>query len=1004
MDQQQQETQQEQQITMGQRSSPVQSTQTQPEQQQQQQQQQQPQQQQQDTVMGNTEPSPVGSDVPHPTEGTSPNSTSPTKVPTKPHGNSEKPGVNRVRLTQACNTCRDRKIKCSGDEPCRHCLKVGTECVYEKVRGKRGPKKGSLVGRVRNKDKTSPGATAVPGSGSDTGQNHKQNRNSTSAPRSDSASMRSASDQETSPVSAQSTLAHAHEVPPVRGHNRSHSISASAQQQAPPPMQTPNSQKPKVSGKVNLPVMDIPKAAVLHLIGLFFTHVNNHQYELLHKEWFLEELRKERVSAGLLYAMCAVAAKYSRHPSLKADPLYIAGERFATLARTFLRQHVDGGAMQPRLSTVQTLTILAVYEYDNARGAKAWMDIGNAIRIAQILGYDRLHEPVAGAGSSKSFTFREVRRRTLWTLYIMERLHITGSPSLLPVLGVAGEDLTIQLPVKSELALSESPKETETLCGAAIVGEEATLVPNMGAFAYLVKISTIWGKAVKYVQKQGRGLRERESSPELDSPDHLPMWHPRSSFTTLTLELQAWSANLPEHLAFSPNTLAAHIGTGEAGLFVLMHVMYHQTICYLHRTMMPSASPSVKLAGVPKQFLRASRQKATLHANAVSSVMNSVMQRKGLIVLSSFAGYSMFNASTILIHNATSSIQETANLAKANFQTNLRVMTVMKDYFKPVGSLCDSISWMYEVQTSMFGSHHVGQKRKSIDENEQHSSDDPDSPVTGHALTAEAAAAASANAQPNKFFERYFRKQEPMYAPLSIDDEREDDDIQIHGHDSNNFPSARPSISALPPHMSSFPPSRSEFDVLNPYLQDMMHVNRELEELGRSPSVINHSGMATPQFDPMGFQSPTGMGPLSGTFPHQPADPSYFSAQPQASFHGDNQFAPSFATTPQVPQFQGNQPALTPMPDVNFGMQHQQPTPFDVTGGFTTAPVSPTTAAAQAGHLYGSLDDSMRTGMMGLAGSEEPVRSFQQEYEDHSYLGTMAPTDFASLSYVYAKH
>lgn len=36
----------------------------------------------------------------------------------------------RSKVTRACDACKSRKKACSGDTPCKHCLRVGTSCTY----------------------------------------------------------------------------------------------------------------------------------------------------------------------------------------------------------------------------------------------------------------------------------------------------------------------------------------------------------------------------------------------------------------------------------------------------------------------------------------------------------------------------------------------------------------------------------------------------------------------------------------------------------------------------------------------------------------------------------------------------------------------------------------------------------------------------------------------------------------------------------------------------------
>ncbi|KAI9296288.1 hypothetical protein K502DRAFT_289711, partial [Neoconidiobolus thromboides FSU 785] len=49
----------------------------------------------------------------------------------------------RSRARQACEPCRKKKTKCSGDYPkCSNCTVHGFECVYVAIEKRRGPQKG----------------------------------------------------------------------------------------------------------------------------------------------------------------------------------------------------------------------------------------------------------------------------------------------------------------------------------------------------------------------------------------------------------------------------------------------------------------------------------------------------------------------------------------------------------------------------------------------------------------------------------------------------------------------------------------------------------------------------------------------------------------------------------------------------------------------------------------------------------------------------------------------
>ncbi|KAI9329595.1 hypothetical protein BD770DRAFT_334004, partial [Pilaira anomala] len=51
----------------------------------------------------------------------------------------------RKRLTQACELCRRKKIRCDGSKPtCGNCTRLNNECTYSTSSKKRGPRQGYI--------------------------------------------------------------------------------------------------------------------------------------------------------------------------------------------------------------------------------------------------------------------------------------------------------------------------------------------------------------------------------------------------------------------------------------------------------------------------------------------------------------------------------------------------------------------------------------------------------------------------------------------------------------------------------------------------------------------------------------------------------------------------------------------------------------------------------------------------------------------------------------------
>ncbi|KAI8071025.1 hypothetical protein BC940DRAFT_235023 [Gongronella butleri] len=90
----------------------------------------------------------------------------------EPQQHSLEPPSKRKRLTQACDMCRKKKIKCDGGKPsCANCVKLGRECSYIPSNKKRGPRQGYIEMLEKRLDKMeklltssndpSPGAAAA---------------------------------------------------------------------------------------------------------------------------------------------------------------------------------------------------------------------------------------------------------------------------------------------------------------------------------------------------------------------------------------------------------------------------------------------------------------------------------------------------------------------------------------------------------------------------------------------------------------------------------------------------------------------------------------------------------------------------------------------------------------------------------------------------------------------------------------------------------------------------
>lgn len=126
----------------------------------------------------------------------------------------------------------------------------------------------------------------------------------------------------------------------------------------------------------------VPNAEILaHLLPIFFDFFGSH-FPFYQKDRFMELARQKSVPAVLLNSMCALGSRFSNHPRIRRDPIYLCGELFGNKAK----QIIVVLLAVPSYDLVASLLMLGWYEFGCNRDVGFWMYTGMAIRMAQDLG------------------------------------------------------------------------------------------------------------------------------------------------------------------------------------------------------------------------------------------------------------------------------------------------------------------------------------------------------------------------------------------------------------------------------------------------------------------------------------------------------------------------------------------------------------------------------------------------------------------------------------------
>ncbi|PWW76942.1 hypothetical protein C7212DRAFT_357545 [Tuber magnatum] len=363
----------------------------------------------------------------------------------------------------------------------------------------------------------------------------------------------------------------------------------------------------------------------------------------------------------LLFSLCAVSARFS--PSWSKYEETYAGFARDEILRNYDNNHIE---------VVQSMIHMGLHDFGSNNGHKAWMFAGMAVRMGAALNLNLENGKAKGAQTAIA---REVARRTYWSYYLMDRLNSYGVAR--PFL-TQDHDCHVQLPCNQPSFNEGKSVITEHLLGPNPFCPTSGTT-YMGAMAFLVRAVGIWGNILKQIHMSAFELNRDKDA----------------EFRQLIESLETWRKTLPTGLQYSNENLAGQIEVGTAGAFVMMHVMWHTAMAYVHRYVrsMGDVADQAGEVGPDDQVIQSIR-KTFVHADAVLLIMSHVHERKleaqakdrSLVVNAPFLGQAISDACEISMIRARELKGEHggAGAQKQRVFTGLDWLKELRRYWKPM--------------------------------------------------------------------------------------------------------------------------------------------------------------------------------------------------------------------------------------------------------------------------------------------------------------------------------
>ncbi|KAG0043497.1 hypothetical protein BGZ83_011336 [Gryganskiella cystojenkinii] len=427
-----------------------------------------------------------------------------------------------------------------------------------------------------------------------------------------------------------------------------------------PYYQSRNGHRPSVSGPIaqhpppNNPLtgyMPVPQENVSlimpsvdvmdHLLSVHFRFVHP-VLPMLHFKTLSDQIhRHESPPSHLLFAILGLSSRFSddaafRTPQPGADrpPCTIFYER----AKYFIKDEYDNS----QLGTVQALLLMAIQQMGFCENQRAWLYVGMAIRMAQDLG---LNKDMSEQEQSRNRLLAELRRRTWWSCYVVERLVCAG---LGRPLSITHKECETGLPQYDDE--EGNFPETGTLSG------RPTVVSN---FVHLITLSKIQGHILEFikaraVQSVSQGYEGGSFSPNpnlaTDEEREPRIDISQNAFFALDKALTNWRQNLPEPLQ-NPTADSPHFG-------LFLHLTYNTLIILLHRPEVAISATSASLC--------------TQAAATITDITEILMDAKALTSMFISCLYAIFSAGLIHFMNIPS-VKRSSNLSAASSPTMAHV-------------------------------------------------------------------------------------------------------------------------------------------------------------------------------------------------------------------------------------------------------------------------------------------------------------------------------------------
>ncbi|KAI9158014.1 pathway-specific nitrogen regulator [Paramyrothecium foliicola] len=439
------------------------------------------------------------------------------------------------------------------------------------------------------------------------------------------------------------------------------------------------------------------QTVIFRILDVFFEHFEGH-FPFVHPEILEGHVRAGEASGFLLNAIAALSLRFcpldgpfAEIEEVEPGPKWRRGITFFRKAKEQLMSLIS----VPVPDVVSGLVILAWAAFGLNDEAGLWMLSGMAIRVAQDLGLHRTPEtnpdPTASfhdharpcPGGKITITDEQAalhqqkaRLGAFWSVFTLDVYVslITGRPPTFQ-----RNEIEVDLPTAMDMKLAQ-------------VDLDEQITPRNTIFPQAVAMMVEFADALGLLNRTSH----RSTSSETSSTNG-QVWHARESTTQIQACFRQIVQNykaLPEELAFSANNHKLAAKHHHAGLFLTLHLFYHNFILLLTwrhdapeslpgSSSLPEANPTLYETDHAKYSELSSLAMLTCQNIVQTAMVVNSIDHKGYIS-SPFTAHCLYNAASYICQDlkTKSELQESLSAvlhsSVASVDYNFLVSTLLE--------------------------------------------------------------------------------------------------------------------------------------------------------------------------------------------------------------------------------------------------------------------------------------------------------------------------------------